>query len=146
MAYDFAGAWSPLSGHHAQLFPSSTGEPSGSAAVEYVISTGFPAGKILLGIPVYGRSFLQASGPGMAFHSVGGKDGSFEYKQLPRDGAEEIVNTRVVGAFSVGGDGGFVSYDNPETVRRKAEYVRDKRLGVCLLPYFFVSLLCPDQC
>lgn len=38
MAYDFFGQWSKNSGHHAQLFPGNPEEPSGSAAVDYVIS------------------------------------------------------------------------------------------------------------
>ncbi|KAG4442452.1 hypothetical protein IFR05_002054 [Cadophora sp. M221] len=129
MAYDFAGSWSTTAGHHAQLYAGNPGEPSGSAAVDYVISTGFPANKILLGIPVYGRSFLGAAGPGHAYTSCGGEEGTFEYKQLPRNSAEEIVNTRVVAAFSTGGDGGFVSYDNPETVKIKANFCLEKGLG-----------------
>lgn len=130
MAYDFAGSWSNTAGHHAQLYPGNPGEPSGSTAVDYVISTGFPANKILLGVPVYGRSFLGASGPGHAYNGCGGEEGTFEYKQLPRNNAEEIVNTRVVAAFSTGGDGGFVSYDNPETVKIKANFCLEKGLGV----------------
>jgi len=121
---------SPKAGHHAQLFPGNPGEPSGSAAVEYVISTGFPAAKILLGVPVYGRSFLGANGPGHSFNGNGGEEGTFEYKQLPRSGAEEIVNTRVVAAFCTGGDGGFVTYDNPETIKMKANFCKERGLGV----------------
>lgn len=130
MAYDFAGSWSEKAGHHAQLFPGTPNEPSGSAVVDYVISTGFPASKILLGVPVYGRSFLGASRPGQSFTGHGGDEGTFEYKQLPRNGAEEIVNTRVGAAFCVGGDGGFVTYDNPETVKLKANFCKEKGLGV----------------
>jgi chitinase len=130
MAYDFAGSWSTIAGHQAQLYPGNPGESSGSAATEYVISQGFPPQKILLGIPVYGRSFVGAAGPGQPFTATAGEEGTFEYKNLPREGSEEIVNTRVVGAFCTGGDGGFVSYDNPETVKIKAAYVREKRLGV----------------
>lgn len=129
MAYDFTGSWTPTAGHHAQLFPGSAGEASGSAAVEYVISTGFPAARILLGVPLYGRSFLGASGPGQGYNGHGGQDGTFDYKILPRPDTEEIVNTRVVAAFCTGGDGGFVSYDNPETVRIKARWSREMRLG-----------------
>jgi chitinase len=136
MAYDFKGSWSPTAGHHAQLFSDNANDPSGSAAVDYVISRGFPAAKILLGIPVYGRSFLGADGPGQNYTGHGGQEGTFEYKQLPREGTEEIVNTRLVAAFCVGGDGGFVSYDNPETVKLKATYCREKRLGV----YFNLSV------
>jgi chitinase len=130
MAYDFTGSWSTKAGHHAQLFPGRSGEPSGSAAVDYVISQGFPAAKILLGVPAYGRSFLGASGPGHSYTGSGGEDGTFEYKQLPCRGTEEIVNTRVVAAFCTGGDGGFVTYDNPETVKIKGNYCNEKGLGV----------------
>jgi chitinase len=130
MAYDFRGSWSAKAGHHAQLHPANPDEPSGSAAVDYVLSTGFAAAKILLGIPAYGRSFLGAAGPGHAYSGHGGEDETFEYKQLPRQGTEEIVDTRVVAAFCTGGDGGFVTYDNPETVKIKANYCREKGLGV----------------
>ncbi|KAF4626974.1 hypothetical protein G7Y89_g11184 [Cudoniella acicularis] len=129
MAYDFTGSWSANAGHHAQLFPGQDGEPSGAAAVEYVVSQGFPAHKILLGIPVYGRSFLGASAPGHSYTGHGGEEGTFEYKNLPRQGTEEIVNTRVVAAFCTGGDGGFVTYDNPETVKMKANFCRERGLG-----------------
>ncbi|PMD20929.1 glycoside hydrolase family 18 protein [Hyaloscypha hepaticicola] len=129
MAYDFTGPWSQNTGHHAQLFAGNPGEPSGSAAVDYVLSTGFPANKILLGVPVYGRSFLGATGPGQTFTGHGGEEGTFEYKQLPRPGTEEIVNTRVVAAFCTGEDGGFVTYDNPETVKMKANYCIERGLG-----------------
>jgi chitinase len=130
MAYDFAGTWSPQAGHHAQLYPGSSDEPSGSAAVDYVISRGFPPQKLILGVPVYGRSFLGAHGPSYPFTGVGGDEGTFEYKELPRSGTEEIVNTRVCAAFCTGGDGGFVTYDNPETVKMKGYYCREKGLGV----------------
>jgi chitinase len=130
MAYDFTGSWSQKAGHHAQLFSGNSSEASGSAAVDYVICTGFPAAKILLGVPVYGRSFLGATGPGQSYEGLGGEGGTFEYKQLPRPGTEEVVNTRVVAAFCIGGDGGFVSYDNPETVKMKAKYCIERGLGV----------------
>jgi chitinase len=130
MAYDFTGPWSQKTGHQAQLFAGNPGEPSGSAAVDYVLSTGFPANKILLGVPVYGRSFLGATGPGQTFTGHGGEEGTFEYKHLPRPSTEEIVNTRVIAAFCTGEDGGFVTYDNPETVKIKANYCIEKGLGV----------------
>ncbi|KAL3425342.1 glycosyl hydrolase family 18 protein [Phlyctema vagabunda] len=129
MAYDFAGSWSEKSGHHAQLYARHHGEPSGSSAVDYVVSTGFPASKILLGVPVYGRSFLNASGPHQNYTGNGGEEGTFEYKVLPRSGTQEFVDASAVAAWCSGGDGGFVSYDNPETVRMKARYVKQQRLG-----------------
>jgi len=129
MAYDFTGPWKATAGHHAQLHASNTDEASGSAAVSYVLSTGFPSKKVLLGVPVYGRSFLGANGPGENYSGHGGEEGTFEYKTLPRPGTWETVDQERVAAYCIGGDGGFVSYDNPETVKKKAEFCRSKNLG-----------------
>jgi chitinase len=138
MAYDFSGSHTPTAGHHAQLYPGGNGEPSGSTAVEYIRSTGFPVKKILLGIPVYGRSFLGATGPGDAYNGHGGDKGTFEYKELPRPGAEEMIDTVRVAASCIGGDGGFVSYDNPETVQTKGRYCKTEDLGVSKYPCHFI--------
>jgi len=83
----------------------------------------------LLGIPVYGRSFLNASAPGQTFNGCAGEEGTFEYKDLPRPGGQEIVDTVTVTASCVGGDGGWISYDNPETVKLKAKFCKEKSLG-----------------
>lgn len=130
-AYDFYGPWSPKCGHQAQLYAVGKDETSGASAVQHLMSQGVPSKKILLGIPLYGRSFLDTSGPGHKFSAAGGmEDGTFEYRELPRRGAREHTDKRVVAAQCVGGDGGFVSYDNPETVRLKAAFCKQKSLGV----------------
>ena len=134
MAYDFGGPWSGKSCHHAQLYPGVSGESSGSTAVDYMIRRGFPAKKILLGVPVYGRSFLGATSAGQSFVGQGGEEGTFEYKNLPREGADENIDTKLVAAYGIGGDGGFVSYDTPETVKIKGNFCREKRLGVSFSP------------
>lgn len=132
MAYDFTGSWTATTGHQAQLYPGNSNEPSGSFAVSYILSTGFPSKKILLGVPVYGRSFLGAAGPGYTYDGHGGIDGTFDYKDLPRPGAQESVDLARVAAMSIGGDGGFVSYDNPETVKLKGQFCKNQKLGVSL--------------
>lgn len=131
MAYDFYGPWSKRSGHHAQLYAAHSDEPSGAAAVEYVIGQGFSKSKIILGVPVYGRSFLGANKAGDRFNGSGGEEGTFDFKMLPRQDTDEEINTKLVAASCSGGDGGFVSYDNPETVKTKAKYCKSKKLGVC---------------
>ncbi|KAL8982632.1 MAG: hypothetical protein Q9205_002921 [Flavoplaca limonia] len=133
MAYDFAGPWGKMSGYQAQLHvPPGTPDDmknSGQAAVQYMKSKGVPAKKITLGIPAYGHSFIGASNVNQRFKSSGGNEGSFEYSQLPRPGAEEKVDKKAVAAFCVGGDGGLVTYDNPETVRMKARFVKEQSLA-----------------
>lgn len=139
MAFDLFGPWSRSSGHHAQLYAigrDAADHDSGSAAVACLLSRGVPASKILFGVPVYGRSFLAATGPGQPFGGGGGDAGTFEYRALPRPGAAEVVDKRHIAAQCVGADGGFVSYDNPETVKAKATFCKQKGLAVsfCLSP------------
>lgn len=109
-------------------------EPSGASGVQYLMASGVPGKKILLGIPLFGRSFLHVTGPGHKHRGGGGEDGSFEYNQLPRKGTKEQIDKRAVAAQCIGGDGGFVSYDNPDTVKIKASFCKQKGLGVSREP------------
>lgn len=134
MAYDFSGPWTTLCGHQAQLDTpahpySSDAIISCRSAVTYLRSKGVPSTKILLGIPAYGRSFLGATKVGDPYVGHGGEEGTYEYQILPRPGAQEWVDQQVGAAFCVGGDGGFVSYDNPQTVQLKAQFAKQQRLG-----------------
>ena len=134
MAYDFSGSWSDATGHQAQLYTpqrphSHAATISGHAAVAYMYSQNVPLRKILLGIPTYGRSFLGADGIGQAYLGHAGEEGTFDYHSLPRPGAQELVDREAGGAYCISEDGGFVTYDNPETVQMKASYVKATRLG-----------------
>lgn len=147
MAYDFFGSdWSKRSGHHSQLYALSKDEPSASAGVSYLVSHGLPAKKILLGIATYGRSFLGAAGPGQKFKGGGGNDGTFDYNRLPRKHCKEVVDKKHIAAQCVGGDGGFITYDNPDTVKAKASYCKQKGLGVsCRLSIGLICVNSTDQ-
>lgn len=134
MTYDFSGPWVPTVGYHSQLFtlpnpPNDAAHTSCDSAVTYLLSQGVPEHKLLLGIPAYGRSFLGANRIGDAYSGHGGEEGVFEYRDLPRPGAREHVDPQAVAAYCLGGDGGFVTYDNVQTVREKARYVKRKELG-----------------
>lgn len=141
MAYDFYGHWASRSGHHSQLYPSSSKEDEsccGAGMIAYLVSQGFPARKVLLGIPLFGRSFPGVPGPGHRFGKPSG-DGTLEYHQLPRKGTKEHVDKRAVAAYCVSsGSTGFTSYDNPETVKMKAAFVKQKGLGVSVHEFFCV--------
>lgn len=126
MAYDFAGPWGPETGHQAQLYGTPT---SGYSAVDYVLTQGVSPRKVILGVPVYGRSFLGSTGPGQRYTGTGGEDGVFDYSDLPRPGAQETHDPQAGAAACVGADGGFVTYDIPATVKQKAEFVISSKLG-----------------
>jgi chitinase len=75
MAYDYSGRWSTVANHQANFFPTAeAGQMSTSEAVRTYLDKGVPAGKIVLGMPVYGRSFgdTEAPGPGSMERWEGG--------------------------------------------------------------------------
>ncbi|KAF2836276.1 glycoside hydrolase family 18 protein [Patellaria atrata CBS 101060] len=134
MAYDFVGPWVDTCGHHAQL--STPKEPHNHAAtischsgVAILLSKGVPKHKILLGIPVYGRSFLGTKGVGHAFKDQGGNEGTFDYRELPLPSTQEEVDEEVGAAYCVTKEGEFVTYDNPKTVSMKACFVKENELA-----------------
>lgn len=136
MAYDFAGPWTGLSGHHAQLHappdpPNAFGKRSIASTVRYLVSErGIDPSKIIVGIPAYGRSFNGVGGPGEKFNGHSGDiDGIYDYRNLPRPGTEEIYDESRGAAWCLGPDGGWVSYYCPDSVRQKCQFVKEHRLG-----------------
>jgi chitinase len=131
--YDLQGpTFSPKSGHHAQLYSMAKDEPCAATAVQWLLGAGFPAKKVLLGVPVFGRGFAGVAGPGHKNRGAAGTsaDGLFEYAALPPKGLKETVDKKVVAAQVVSAEVGFVTYDNPDTVKLKATFCRQKGLGV----------------
>lgn len=74
MTYDASGSWDKTLNHHAPLY-GPPGALSAAATVEFYHSRGVPLHKLILGAPLYSRSFVtrhavcgnqyeRVSGPG----------------------------------------------------------------------------------
>lgn len=135
MAYDFAGPWTKSSGHHAQLHGPSHphnefAKRSVAGITKYLRERGVQPARVVVGVPAYGRSFTGVRGPGQEFTGhAGTADGTFEYSELPCDGATEYVDREAGAAWCLSKTSGWISYDNPETVQMKAEFVQREELG-----------------
>lgn len=141
MAYDYAGSWDQTTGHAANLY-ASPGNPemtkaNSHQAVQDYISGGVSSDKIILGLPLYGRSFMSTeSRLGLPFKgyatNTSTDDGVWLYRDLPRTGASTSVHVDrdSVGAWSYDpGTKELVAFDNVETTSIKADYILDYRLG-----------------
>ncbi|KAI0178209.1 glycoside hydrolase superfamily [Pestalotiopsis sp. NC0098] len=137
MGYDFNGPWTDVSGHQAQLHPP-PGPPesiyprlrtSCHGGVDYVLSRGFPARKLILGIPLYVRAFEGAHGIGQPFKAAH----EIDYNEIPPEWitCANVDHHCAAASYtdtSRGGKG-FASFDVPATVQMKADYVRRMGLG-----------------
>ncbi|KAI9834249.1 MAG: hypothetical protein M1819_003087 [Sarea resinae] len=137
MAYDYAGSWDPTAGHQSNLYPSASNPASTpfatSSAIAYYTSHGVPACKIVVGMPLYGRAFSSTEGPGQPFSGVGEgswENGVWDYKALPKPGAEERTDQEAGATYSFDPQQRImVSYDTVEMARRKARFVEENALG-----------------
>ncbi|PWY88348.1 endochitinase 1 [Aspergillus heteromorphus CBS 117.55] len=137
MAYDYSGSWSTASGHSSNLYPSTSNAPSTpyntEQAINAYLAAGVPSRKLILGMPLYGRSFTNTDGLGLPFNGVG--DGSWEkglwdYKALPAAGAQVVEMEDVGAAYSYdAASKTLVSYDTINSARWKAQYVVRRGLG-----------------
>ena len=137
LSYDYAGSWSAVTGHDANLYPSFSNPNatpfSTEKAVADYIAAGVQPRKIVIGIPLYGRSFEQAPGLGRGFTGVGSgswQNGVWDYKDLPREGAVEFLDTEAGASYSYdSGTQEFISYDNVAEANIKATFIKNKDLG-----------------
>jgi len=137
MAYDYDGSWATITGHQANLYPS-TSDPnatpfSSDVAIKAYIAAGVPASQILLGMPIYGRSFEETTGLGAPFTGVGSgswEDGVWDYKALPKAGATESYDTESGASYSYDPTAQeLISYDTVGSVVDKVAYLKGLGLG-----------------
>ncbi|CAM1503408.1 Fc.00g081840.m01.CDS01 [Cosmosporella sp. VM-42] len=140
MAYDYAGSWSNAAGHTANLYPRPD-DPSSTpfntdAAVRAYLDGGIPPEKLVLGIPIYGRSFESTSGLGQAYSGVGSgswENGAWDFKVLPRAGAVVDYDGVAKAYYSYDPETQeLISFDSPDAVREKVAYVQNLGLGGCM--------------
>ncbi|OBZ83627.1 Endochitinase B [Choanephora cucurbitarum] len=131
MAYDFAGEWDQQTGHQSNLFG---GSLNVNQAIDDYEKAGVPSKKLVMGMPAYGRGFSNTSPkPGSSYQGVpdGSWDrGSYDYKNLPQEGAEEYLDETNIASWSYNKHTKeFVTYDTPDVVRAKSEYIKKRHLG-----------------
>ncbi len=139
MTYDMYGSWSNTTGHHTGLYETAGTDmtiPSSVDAVERHLEAGIPPRKIVLGVAFYGRGWSGVdSANGGILQPYERYVGSWGYDHIRRTFNSSAGFTRhwddvAKAPYLWNPDSTmFISYDDPESLRHKAEYVRASGLG-----------------
>lgn len=136
MTYDYHGEWEGVTGYNAPLAaPTDSANDKTEnihATVDYFIKLGAEPKKLILGIPLYGKSF-QFSGTD---HKIGAKataaKDSGNYNQIcqtiKQAGWEVHFDEKALVPYAVKGNE-WISFDNLQSVQKKLDYVLEKKLG-----------------
>jgi chitinase len=138
MAYDFAGSWSTKTGFNAPLFDVPGADPgSADTAMKAYVAAGIPADKLVLGVPFYGRGWKEVKdvndGLFQPYGDIPGTEGSFEYRELAsfwiKHSDRHWNEAGKVPWLFIPATGMMISYDDPESLKAKTDYVKENGFG-----------------
>lgn len=139
MTYDFHGAWTDHTGHHANLFfPASpdTVRRAAAAAVDWFIKAGVPLHKIVLGVPFYGRGWVGVEPDnGGLYQPYAEPRGGYPYDTLANHLAEQSDFVRrwdetARAPYLWNADSSLlITYETPRSLRSKAHFVKSRGLA-----------------
>ncbi len=136
MAYDFSGPWSGRTGFHSNLY-GPPDELSADGAIGDYMKAGVPPEKLVLGIPLYGRSWGNVPSKNDGLFQVSNElgPGSVESGVLDYKHIVNVYEKRLRKHFHplyqapwLYGGGVFITYDDVTSVSLKALYVLEKGL------------------
>lgn len=139
MTYDFHGAWTEHTGHHANLYPPAVPDSmqrSAAAAVNLFVKAGIPPSKLVLGVPFYGRGWVGVAekNDGL-YQSYAESRGSYSYDTLAnhvagQPGTVEQWDAAAQAPSLWNADSSLlITYENPASLRAKAHFVQSRGLG-----------------
>jgi chitinase len=126
MTYDFHGPWETAWAPHANLYG---GDISVDSAVNMYLNEGFPANKLVVGIPFYGKAW-GISDPSPLYRNIscsGTHDGAS--CSVNGQGGHTLHYDTAKQAAYIDGLGHYISYDNLVSVGWKTSYINNRNLG-----------------
>lgn len=139
MTYDFYGSLTSTTGHHASLYRSRTAAPGSRTteqAVDEFLAAGVPAKKLNIGVAFYGRGFEEVTPLHDGVNQPFQRDGGFvSWREIA---ARHMYDSDFVRGWDADAMAPFlwnasartfISYDDPQSLRAKAAFVREHGLG-----------------
>ncbi len=136
MTYDLHGGWDSFTDFNAPLYPPAGQSPqykvSVDSAVRTWLSCGFPAGKLVMGVPFYGYAYQGTAntGNGLWQHFSSAAPVSYDAvrsKYYSSVSYQKFYDSSALVPSLFNGST-FISYDDVSSIQRKAQYAVTKHL------------------
>lgn len=143
MTYDFNGAWSAVTGFNAPLY-GDPDAPNPTQSVDHSIqgylAAGVPAEQLVMGVPFYGRGWAGVGdtndGLYQPYTRIPGS-GDYDYGDLTENYIGQYTrhwNEAAQVPWLYDAEGGtMITYDDPESLAKKAAYIREQGLGGAMI-------------
>ena len=145
MSYDYVGGSDTISGHHTNLYTSSThtAQYSADRSVQAFMTAGVPAEKIVVGMGFYGKGWQMQSTDNNGLYGRAEKPvrgGGFTYLKdslINKNGFVRYWDEKANAPYLFNPEKKiFISYDDEESVKNKCKYVKEHHLaGVMFWEY-----------
>lgn len=135
MTYDLVGGYDTITGHHTALYATKKQKESCDAAVSYLLNSGVPASKLVLGAAFYARIWQNVAATNHGLYQKGkflrgvsfrnfdssfSTDSGFVYHWDSRAQAPYLYNAQKQW---------FVTFDDSRSITQKMKYVKENGLG-----------------
>ncbi|MBE6034753.1 glycoside hydrolase family 18 protein [Aminipila sp.] len=141
MTYDLHGTWDAYTDFHAPLYSNSDPSPQYKSSIDSSINAwlnaSFPSDKLILGIPFYGYIYQSVSRSNSGLYQTYTSANSISYrviagKYLNKPGCVRYFHSQSLVPWIYNGST-FISYEDPQSIALKADYIREKNLGGAMI-------------
>lgn len=137
MTYDIHGTWDKYTDFNSPLYNNSDTSPqykwSIDSSVNAWLNAGFPAAKLVLGIPFYGYRYDAVTNSNNGLYQTYSGGASISYANiasnyLNKTGFVRYYHQQSMVPWLFNGST-FISYDDPQSIGAKTQYIKTKNLG-----------------
>ncbi len=141
MAYDIHGTWDKYTDFNAPLYNSTDVSPqykwSVDSGVNAWLNTGFPAEKLIVGVPFYGYRYHSVSGMNNGLYQTYSGGSALSYASIAANYLNAAGYVRYFHQHSMVpwlfNGSTFISYEDEHSMGLKAQYIKDRQLGGAMI-------------
>ena len=135
MTYDLVGGYSTVTGHHTPLYSTSKQKESADNCIQYLLSIGVPAKKLIMGAAFYARTWEGVIEENNGLYQKGKFKSFIGFKDFPariseKDGFVFYWDADAQAPYAYNAkEKVYATFDDKQSIEAKTKYVIKNKLG-----------------